>query len=667
MASPAVATSSDGTEHKGHVLRLGFDLGTGHLSIDGQHVQDDQPLDTIPLALKSHYGGIAGASIKQIAINGEENVIYGLEDVNKAIRDNPELRDLEFERFKLALHEDFADLDEVKHVKSVLHSDQDHGAIEIFYSDLILEDVKALYKLDNHAGMDSEYWKTIPVELQISVPAMWTDDARGVIRNAARRGGASRAELREEPLCIATAYLVKMAKRCSIKVGQCLLLIDCGQGTLEIATVKLIREPSAGQNMELQRVGNCSGSGAGSHKVSTAAEKWLLSGSCKEIVSRGGFDETCRQLGITKREFLRDFSDGIDTAKVDIDKNSVFDVRVYGRRVHVAPDTLYMVTISIPRTLLMSWYTTWTAPAKTLLEDHLSTQSGQKPGQFAWALFTGGGAESLEFRTQMKSVLEKYKIQIGRTDPYISACSSGALIQHAFQEDSLPPVVYFYISQTEEYVPAIHNDASGNHNTIFQSEYDASQFVVRDRLRQVMRPPIRLPHLKAPDSTPDETGLISEGYIPQTFYVEAAGVDARIHVHVFWSLTKKNEHSALRDAQNVRFDHIHPYQLIFMDAVDFGEHGFEVQQNNNGKRHYVVEGFVRMKSKKDSLVLKVHLMKAHYVLPQKWTRPSPKKKGWTTIQSEEAPFEKEDLLETVTEEVWHKDCSHFVSSHSTRQ
>jgi hypothetical protein len=481
--------------------------------------------------------------------------------------------------------------------------------------------------------------------------------------------------------------MVDLVEERNISVGQCLLLIDCGQGTLDIAVVKLIREQGAAHLMELQRVGECSGNGVGSHKINTAAEEWLLSGKCAEIESRGGFDVTCRQLGMSRREFLRGFSDGIDMIKEDIDQRNVFSVRVFNPHENVAPGLLSDVTISIPRAPLTSWYATWTGSAKQLLKDHLSTLSSEVAGDIAWGVLSGGGAKSSRFRTEMEAVLSEYQIPAGAPQSDRSACSKGALLQHLFQEDSPPPDAYFYIAQTEPYNPTIHLDALGDPSLIHQDDFDTSLSVVRNRLRRVMRASDRRP-LDSPEDAPDEddsdeydseeddfdedaseeddpdeTTLMSEGYIPQTFYVET-GIEPRIHVDVFWSLTPLDDHCALYDTQDEITDGVNPYPLIFVDDVQFGELGFTVHQENNGKLHYLVNGFVKMELTDTGLDLTVYLMTHDYVFPQGLLGPAPTRKGWTTFRSDEAPFEEDEVLTRYKKEMWGKGCSHFVSSNT---
>ena len=164
--------------------------------------------------------------------------------------------------------------------------------------------MRDFFKTSNrNAGKDTSYWDHIPLELQISVPAMWGDDQRGLVRNAACNAlgdahPSNKVELREEPLCVGTVYMMDQVNSDSIEEGESILLIDCGKGTLDIATVKLIRKPSKNGLMQLQRVGPCSGNGAGSHTINTQAWKWVLSGDCPEVPD---IDVCCAQLAVSKR------------------------------------------------------------------------------------------------------------------------------------------------------------------------------------------------------------------------------------------------------------------------------------------------------------------------------------------------------------------------------
>lgn len=377
----------------GHLLRLGIDLGTGKIQIDGQHLQPGISMDDadiIPICLKNDQS----ARVEQTAIlcaSGE--VIYGTMDVEDAIAADPALQDRVLELWKLALHPECQNLDEVKHVLDTIyarneHGGKDDGAVQDFLEDQLrrlLQDVRDFYKNSGrNAGKDTAYWDGITLELQISVPAMWGDVQRGIVRNAAcnalRKPGEEtpswRVELREEPLCVSTVYMLALSKSGSIKEGQCLLLIDCGKGTLDIATVKLVRAPSHRVLLQLERVGPCSGNGAGSHTVNTQAWRWILSGACEQVLN---LDERCKHLGITRREFLRQFSIEMDRIKKDIQKiRHGIVVTIMSSHGQTGPGRLSRLQIELPKELVISWYKVWTDSATQLVREHLNLQHAEQ-------------------------------------------------------------------------------------------------------------------------------------------------------------------------------------------------------------------------------------------------------------------------------------------------
>lgn len=622
----------------GHVLRLGVDLGTGKIQIDGQHLQGVATVDRAeitPICLKDDQT----ARIEQTAILPETgDVIYGTVDVEEAIAANPALQDKVLELWKLSLHPEFQDLDEVVHVLETLYAQKDRGAVQDFMQEqlkCILRDIRNFYKMNNlNAGKGAAYWDSIPLELQISVPAMWGDDQRGLVRNAAvnaigeaREGTQpSKVELREEPLCVATVYMLSLVKSKSIKEGECLLLIDCGKGTLDIATVKLIRAPSRKATMQLQRIGPCSGNGAGSHRVNTLAWRWLLSGECEEVRK---LDERCAQLGTTRREFLRQFSKEIDRIKKDIHNTRYgFSVTIHSSHGQVGPGLLPRLTIDLPRHLIMSWHRVWTDSATELTEEHLDVQGNEK---FRCASLTGGGSLSTIFRKAMKAVLSQapYNIEISTSTACISPCSQGALLQHYFQLDRLPALANFYLARTEEYEAALHKGIATK-----QSEYKSGTKVLHERLKRIMR---------------YEHGRFSGGdMVPMIFLVESdKEYGIRIHIDLYYSEEDFKEHSALRDEDGTLRHGIRGYPLVSIDIDDLADRGFtEMRGGRTGKKHFELRTFVQMVGSNDKLDIIVYAMKPDFRYP---SEPSGK------------PFAKEHVLFTTPpKEVWNKSQSHFI-------
>ena len=105
-------------------------------------------------------------------------------DVEEAIAADPTLQDRVLELWKLSLHPEFQHLEEVAHVLKALFAQTDEqidrGAIQDFMEEQlrgIIRDIRNYYKSPGRNALkDASYWDDIPLELQISVPAMWGDD-----------------------------------------------------------------------------------------------------------------------------------------------------------------------------------------------------------------------------------------------------------------------------------------------------------------------------------------------------------------------------------------------------------------------------------------------------------------------------------------------------------
>lgn len=208
------------------------------MEIAAQLIRDNKSSQNTPIntVLLPNGEEMDHPDIKQVAVflkddkKDEWNIFFG-KQVIPVLRDNPQVQEESLEFVKLALHPKFNDFMEVAHVNKVLETAINHGRLQDFYSDLfeaVIKLVKEWYeKRFNNVDLNG-----VPVTMQICVPAMFEDQQRGVIRNAAIIGGAAKAELREEPLCSAVVSTHHLLESESIKVGQCLLIVDCGAGTL---------------------------------------------------------------------------------------------------------------------------------------------------------------------------------------------------------------------------------------------------------------------------------------------------------------------------------------------------------------------------------------------------------------------------------------------------
>ena len=376
------------------LLRLGIDAGTGSTRTMGQHIhgihtRESATIKAIQLRPDQE------VAIRQIMIlppQGE--IIYGDHDVDKALQRDRSLEKRQIRRHKLGLHPEFREIPDVVDMLQVICAEKDPYAIEDLHEDwfrALFNDARAAFKREElSTGQPDAYWDAIPLEIHISVPAMWNDRQRGTVRMAAQRAASASGNsskqpliaLREEALCVATQFL---SKDDAAKVGRIYLFIDVGDGTLDITTVQVIRARSTEAPMQLQRVGICSGSGAGSSMINAAALSWVYEKYKKEL------DLKLLQLGITWTECWRQLWEQIDGLKTIVDKAGTRRHRAIITSSHgrVAPGLLNDWTIDFPDEAIAQWYNTWTTAADQLLQQHLATLTTERPMTGISAKLTG--------------------------------------------------------------------------------------------------------------------------------------------------------------------------------------------------------------------------------------------------------------------------------------
>lgn len=631
-------------------LGVGLDLGTGNIGIAAQHLDGKETSKTAPIiavTLKNTHDRETSEVKQTVVYRADETLVYGT-DVKKALRVNPGLQDGVMELCKLALHPEFRDVPEVVHVKRVLSADRNRGALQDFFTDLlkcIARDVRDFFKrrFPRDNGTDStSYWTAIPLVFQISVPAMWGDVQRGIIRNAARKAGISKVELREEPLCVATAYIHQLGIDGFIKQAQCLLQIDCGKGTLDLATVLVNLLQSADQDMELKRIGLCSGNGFGAHTPNLLFWAWIKSGQCAQVPD---LEAECQRLHITEREFMRQASDGFDLIKKLVDPvTSRYTVYICGTDGNENGND---VAIHAPRELVADWYAQWISGAVQLVKEHIAriAEFAAKHNiklDYGCAVVTGGGSKSDDFTNAMQQVLNElsHPIEIVHI-PMVLACARGTLMQHVFQEDRLPPVSHFYIARTEYYKRGKHRKADAQ-----VSQWDTSEEIVPDRLQHIM--------------TYQHGEFTGRGLTAQTFYVSADGSLGRLHVDLYWSEQRFRSGTALRDEHGEIRAGIRCYPLVFADPGDLAQQGF-ITENVEGEDHFLVKGWAEMKGTMDALELTVYLMKYGYQYPGEHPAVQQRFLKLTGLSGNDH-LDTNEVLGVYPEGVWDKDSSHFVSS-----
>jgi hypothetical protein len=381
-----------------HLLIVGFDLGTGSLRTTAKHVHGIHTRESAVIRhirLKSDQD----LAIRQILNLLEDgNVVYGNVDVNKAVQRKPSLKARTMRRIKLSLHPGFERLPDVIHTLKTIFAEKDRAARQDLFEDFLralMNDVRAAFKKRAlNAGQPESYWDAIPLEIHVSVPAMWNDEQRGIIRNAAQRAAKAcgksckdpRIDLREEALCVATFFL---SKDLSAKVGSIYIFVDVGDGTLDITTVQVMRAHSLSAPMQLRRLGLCSGSAAGAHMVNAEAETWVIKRYGELEVNR-----KCRQLDISRHELSRQLWQEVDKLKREIDYSDSGDhrsARIRSRHGRMGPGLLHEWTIDFPDEAISHWYDTWTTAADRLLKEHLAALSTEQRMGDITATLTGVG------------------------------------------------------------------------------------------------------------------------------------------------------------------------------------------------------------------------------------------------------------------------------------
>jgi len=331
-----------------------------------------------------------------LILHEDGNVVYGNHDVNKAMQQDRTLKAKAMRRIKLALHPEFSRLDDVVHTLATIYAEKDWAALQDLFEDFlraVLNDVRTAFKRpDLRSGKPDSYWDAIPLEIHISVPAMWNDGQRGTFRNAAQRAamasGRSRKDpmidLCEEALCVAIYFL---SKNLAVEVGSLHIFVDVGDGTLDITTVVVTRAHSSSAPMQIQRVGLCSGSGAGAHMINAEAEAFIIKKYGEAYV-----DRKCRQLDISRHEFSRQLWKEIDKLKRDMNESSIGDlhyIRISGNHGRMEPGLLNHWPIPLTDEEMAQCVDRWTTRTDQLLQEHLAALSAEHEMTNISAILTG--------------------------------------------------------------------------------------------------------------------------------------------------------------------------------------------------------------------------------------------------------------------------------------
>jgi hypothetical protein len=619
-------------DHSNPYMRIGADIGTAFLSAHAQLVYGPYNAKTalIREVLLKAYG--SDVDIKQVAIlerNG--NVIYGAQDVDRYVSQNPQSANRILRLWKLNSIPRFRHHKQVGHNRKILHGERDNGYIRDFLTDhfrCIINDVRSFFKrevLSNDPAVKAEkfaYIDSLPIELQIPVPVLMDDDGRADFMIAAKLAGATDVELREEPLCVATRYMLELVKYTPIEQGHCVLVFDVGGGTADVTSVKLVELPTPGndQSLMIERIGLCDGNDAGSQCIEAQAEQWAL--------RQPWLEEQCNRLLISKYTFLCQLSTGMERVKRDFyNERQSYTIMICSSHGVSGDSSLdYDYPLSIPRDIVQTWYDAWVDKAKKILQDHLETRRDQT---YALAILSGGGSKSAFLRSEITAYLHhQWGIRTQHTVTIAQPCSEGSLTQHVLQKDALPDTCHWYIAQSEPYNSKWHLDAKRYARLRQRSTFVDGELLVHDRLVRLM-------------SYAASKGVQPRRPLLQRFAFEV-GPLGRLHLLCFWSKTRRAEHSPAYDPKGMRREGLRTYPVMF-DLPDLSLHQFAIR-DDGGKPYHLVFAFIEMHGDESSIRISATIMKPTF--------------------SENDDFDEGQVLNSFFDEIWTPSSSFFTSQHT---
>ncbi|KAI5364686.1 putative ATPase, nucleotide binding domain-containing protein [Septoria linicola] len=384
---------------------------------------------------------------------GEDKLLWGHE-VTEHIRLHPEDSLRVIDNLKLALCPEYADHDAVQHIRGILGCPPGEAAIGNFrrlYT-LILKKAWAgcvgFYNRisDVDFAKPAEYWTTIATEVKITIPAMWDEDARSVMTQAAADAGFPDCRLYLEPLCAAAAEMTKLQAAGNLQYGDTMLLIDIGYFTIDFALARIDAPSPSTKQPTMVAVGVPAGQALGCHIVHTLA--WKKGGikRCRALL--GDLPETSMRQQFfryiednMKQPHHRDFPILIDA----IDKLKARCTR--------------SLTFLFPGDVLKNCLTTW---ASRITVSTVSFTQGEQFQHLSvhYGHLTGGRSQNAFVLAKLKTTLASMRIDVRKPDSAEAdmAVARGGLEQYPRNEADVLPEGYFYVTWDEPCHQNRHKD-----------------------------------------------------------------------------------------------------------------------------------------------------------------------------------------------------------------
>lgn len=171
----------------------------------------------------------------------------------------------------------------------------------------------------------TEFWKVIPIEYHLTIPAVWSDAAKALTLQAANKAGIGSKDdlvLIAEPEAAALYCLTDLYPDL-LKVGDTFVVVDCGGGTVDLISYKVLNRSPRFEVKEVAVGGGLCGSVFLNRRFESFARKRLGLKSFEKMYAKG---KPYRKMMKEFDERLkRTFKDSLDQDAMDCEVPGVPD------------------------------------------------------------------------------------------------------------------------------------------------------------------------------------------------------------------------------------------------------------------------------------------------------------------------------------------------------
>ncbi|KAF8470617.1 hypothetical protein BDZ91DRAFT_718521 [Kalaharituber pfeilii] len=183
----------------------------------------------------------------------------------------------------------------------------------------------ALQVLSNSFG--TEFWKVIPVEYHLTIPAVWSEAAKALTLKAATNAGIGSGKelvLIAEPEAAALYCLTDISPGL-LKVGDTFIVADCGGGTVDLVSYEVLYQTPKFEVKEVGVGGGLCGSVFLNRRFEAFVRRWLGEAIVDAMVAKGR----------PYQKMMKDFDERLKRIFQDSDDQDEMDCEVPGVSDHL--------------------------------------------------------------------------------------------------------------------------------------------------------------------------------------------------------------------------------------------------------------------------------------------------------------------------------------------